>query len=543
MPKKRLSMRKLAEILRLDAAGLSKRQIARSCNIARSTVADHLERMKAAGLNWPLPPDLDEEQLEQRLFGGSTPTRKPEVLRSVPDWSSIRRELSQKGVTLKLLWQEYSQADPHGYRYTQFCEHYRRWAKSLDVCLRQTYRAGERLFVDYAGLSVPVIDPQNGEIHEAQIFVAALGASHYLYVEATRTQQLPDWIEAHIHTYEYLQGVTEITVSDNLKSGVSRACRYDPDINPTYQDMAAHYGTAIIPTRPRKPRDNAKAECGVQIVEQEVLAPLRHQTFFSLSQLNRAMWARLDELNRRRFQKLDASRRDLYLQLDQPALKPLPPRRYEYAQFLKARVNIDYHIEVLGHYYSVPYELKAQQLDVRLSARMVEALKKGRRVASHPRDDRKGRHSTDASHMPRAHREHLSWSPSRILQWAGTIGPHCAQAAKLIIDSRAHPEQGYRACLGIIRLDRSYPSERVEAACRRAIALEVCSYRSIKSILKTGKDLEPLPTDKPASQSCKHHHHNVRGREYYGAPPCSEPPMTTKKEGVCNYGSIPDRPV
>jgi transposase len=289
------------------------------------------------------------------------------------DWPAIHKELARKGVTLKLLWQEHRQEHADGYGYSQFCEHYRRWAKSLEVCLRQTYRAGERLFVDYAGLTVPVHDPHTGQIYEAQVFVAALGASHFLYAEATRSQQVPDWIEAHIHTYEQLKGVPEFTVSDNLKSGVTRACRYDPDINPTYQDLAAHYGTAILPTRPRHPRDNAKAESGVQVVEREVLAPLRHQTFFSLAELNQAIWTRLQAVNRRPFQKLAVSRYDLYLELDQPALKPLPPTRYEYAEFLKARVNIDYHIEVRGHYYSVPYELKGQQLDVRLSTRLVES--------------------------------------------------------------------------------------------------------------------------------------------------------------------------
>lgn len=518
-------MRKLTEILRLKAAGLSARQIAGSCGIARSTVAEHLERIKAAGLSWPLAPELNDEELERRLFGGESPTRNRDSLRPLADWPAVHKELAKKGVTLKLLWQEYRQAQPDGYRYSQFCEHYRRWAKSLDVCLRQTYRAGERLFVDYAGMTVPLHDPQSGQIHEAQIFVAALGASHYLYAEATRSQQLPDWIESHIHTYEHLQGVPEITVSDNLKSGVSRACRYDPDINPTYQDMAAHYGTAIIPARPRHPRDKAKAESGVQVIEREVLAPLRHQTFFSLAELNHAICTRLQEVNRRPFQKLEGSRQNLFIELDKPALKPLPPTRYEYAEFLKARVNIDYHIEVLGHYYSVPYELKGQQLDVRLSARMVEALHSGRRVAAHPRDERKGRHTTEASHMPRAHREYLAWTPSRIIHWAGTIGPHCAEAVQKIIDSRPHPEQGYRAALGIIRLAKGYAASRVDAACRRALALDVCRYQSIQSILKSGKDMEPLASDAPVASLCRMHHQNVRGAQYYAEQHQEERPV------------------
>ncbi|MEI8354227.1 MAG: IS21 family transposase [Lentisphaerota bacterium] len=525
MPKKRLSMRKLSEILRLNATGLSARQIARSCGIARSTVAEYLERLKASGLSWPLAPELNDEELERRLFGGNRPTRNRDALRPVADWSAVHKELANKGVTLKLLWQEYCQAQPDGYHYSQFCEHYRHWAKSLDVCMRQTYRAGERLFVDYAGMTMPLRDPHSGQIHEAQIFVAALGASHYLYAEATRSQQLPDWIESHIRTYEYLQGVPAITVSDNLKSGVSRACRYEPDINPTYQDMASHYGTAIIPARPRRPRDKAKAESGVQVVEREVLAPLRHQTFFSLFELNNAICTRLQVVNLRLFQKLDVSRQDLFIELDKPALKPLPPTRYEYAEFIKARVNIDYHIEVLGHYYSVPYELKGQQLDVRLSARMVEALHRGRRVASHLRDASKGRHTTEASHMPRAHREYLAWTPSRIIHWAGTIGPHCAEAVQKVIDSRPHPEQGYRAALGIIRLAKGYTALRVDAACRRALALDVCRYQSIQSILKSGKDMEALLTDAPIVTLCRTYHQNVRGAQYYAEQQTEERPV------------------
>lgn len=506
-------MRKLVEIMRLEASGLSRRQIALSCQVARSTVAEHLEKMKAAGLTWPLAPDVDEGELERRLFASA---RSRPVERPLPDWACAHRDLSRKGVTLRLLWEEYRVGQPDAYRYSQFCEHYRRWAKTLDVCLRQTYRAGERLFVDYAGLTMPVRDAQSGQTQEAQIFVAALGASHYLYAEATRTQQLPDWIEAHVHAYEYFGGVPALTVPDNLKSAVSKACRYEPDLNPTYQDMASHYGTAVLPARPAKPRDKAKVESGVQVIEQEVLAPLRHHTFFSLAELNQAIWKRLAEVNRRPFRKLKVSRQDLFLEVDKPALQPLPAHRYEYAEFKKARVNIDYHIEVLGHYYSVPYELRGEQLDVRLTARMVEVLHRGRRVAAHPRDERKGLHSTERAHMPRAHQEHLAWTPSRIIDWAGTIGAHCARAVQQIIESRPHPEQGYRAALGILRLTKGYTPSRVEAACQRALALDVCRYRSIQSILQTGMDRESL---EPASAgTCPLDHPNVRGSEYYAQP-------------------------
>jgi len=361
-----------------------------------------------------------------------------------------------------------------------------------------------------------VVDPLSGETCAAQIFVAALGASQHLYAEATRTQQLADWIGSHVRTFEYLGGTTEIVVPDNLKSGVSKACRYDPDINPTYADMASHYGMAVIPARPRKPKDKAKVESGVQIVEREILARLRDRTFFSLGELNQAIRELLKRVNQRPFQKLEGSRATLFEELDRPALKPLPRCRYEYGEFLMPTVNIDYHVEVRGHYYSVPYTLKGQKVDVRISARMVEVLHRTKRVACHVRDDRKGRHTTDPTHMPKAHREHLEWSPSRIIQWAHKVGPSCAQVAEQIISSRPHPEQGYRPCLGIMRLAKGYGHPRTEAACRRALALDVCSYRSIKSILSTGKDSDPLPGDGADLMTCERNHQNVRGRDYYG---------------------------
>lgn len=517
MPKKRVTMRKLVEILRLREAGLSGRQIARSCGVARSTVGEYLERMRDAGVQWPLPEGVGDEELQRRLFGESGPTRQRDESRPIADWALIHKELRRRGVTLRLLWEEYRQAHGEGYGYSQFCAHYREWTKDLEVCMRQVHRAGERLFVDYAGMTMPVSCPESGQVREAEIFVAAMGASHRLYAEGTWTQQLSDWIEAHIHAFEYYQGVPSIIVVDNLKSGVARACRYDPDINPTYSDMAGHYGAAIIPTRPRRPQDNAKAESGVQVIERGVLAPLRDCTFFSLAELNEAIWRRVEGVNRRPMQKLGVSRDDLFAELDRPALRPLPATRYEYAEFHRARVNIDYHIEVQGHYYSVPYDLRGRQVEVWRRARTVEMVYRGRRVAAHQRDDTPGGCTTEVSHMPRSHREYLAWTPSRIIRWADTIGPHCGQAVREIIGSRARPEQGYRAALGIIRLAKRYSSERVDAACRRAMALDVCRYQHIKSILAHGKERESLPTDAAQEQGCRMHHQNVRGRAYYAA--------------------------
>jgi len=528
MPKEKLSMRKLSEVLRLNAADLSHRQIAKSCGISRSTVSVYLKRAASAGLCWPLDPEMTEADLARLLFANAHPgKRSRDATRPVPDWARVHKELKRKGVTLKLLWDEYRQHHPKGYLYSQFCEHYRRWSKTADIPLRQTYRGGERMFVDYAGLTMPVYDSATRTVRNAHVFVAALGASHYLYAEATYNQQLPNWIASHVRAYEYFQGVPAITVPDNLKSGVSKACHYDPDINPTYQDMAAHYGSAIIPARLRRPRDKSKAEVGVQIVEQEVLAPLRDRTFFSLAELNRAIFERLEQVNIRPFQKLPQSRYDLYLELDRPALKPLPPSRYEYAEILKARVNIDYHIEVRGHYYSVPFKLRREQVDVRLGARMVEVLHNGCRVAAHLRSEQKGRHTTDKRHMPKAHQKYLEWSPSRIIEWARKIGPDCAQAVEHIIENRPHPEQGYRASLGIIRLAKRYTDQRVNAACRRALQLNVCQYRSIQSILKNNLDQEALPDIHAVSAPCAKHHQNVRGAAYYAGKQAQEKEMNS----------------
>lgn len=506
-------MRKLVEILRLSSTGLSAREIAHACGVARSTVTSHLERMAKQGVTWPLPAEFDEEELERRLFAEGPAVRGRDEARPLPDWDLVRKELGGKGVTLRLLWEEYRQTHPEGYEYSQYCEHYRRWVGNLDVCLRHSYAGGERLFVDFAGMTLPVRDGRTGEVREAQIFVAALGASHCLYAEAFPSQQLHDWIEAHIHAFEHFGGVSAIIVPDNLKSAVSRACRYEPDLNPTYQDMALHYGAAVIPARPGKPRDKAKVETGVQVVEREVLAPLRHRSFFSFSEMNAAIRERLMMVNARPLQKLKVSRRDLFEELDKPALKPLPAHRYEYAEFRKVRVNIDYHVEIEGHYYSVPYELKGEQLDARITTRLIEVLRRGRRVASHARNTQTGRHTTDPGHMPKSHREYLEWTPSRIIAWAGKIGPDCARAVETIIATRQHPEQGYRSALGVIRLAKGYTDTRVNAACRRAVILDVCAFRSIKSILQTGKDqevLEELPAGTPVV-----HHANVRGAGYY----------------------------
>ena len=508
-------MRKIKEVMRLKASGLSIREISRSCNIPRSTVNDYLDRFSFTGLSWPLDPEMTDDQLNEQLFSPSS-VRSRDVKRPEPDWHVLSKELKRKAVTLRLLWQEYRESESDGYGYSQFCVLYRNWTKTLPVSMRQSHKAGEKLFVDYAGMTMPLTDAKTGKVSAVQIFVASLGASQYLYAEATMSQRIADWIGSHVRTFEYIGGVTEILVPDNLKSGVTKACRYEPDINKSYADMARFYGIAVIPARPRKPKDKAKVESGVQIIEREVLARLRDRKFFSLAELNTAIRELLSVVNKRPFQKLDASRLDLFNEIDKPALKPLPQGCYEYGQFLVSKVNIDYHIDIMGHYYSVPFRLKGQKVDVRVTERMVEVLYNGKRIATHLRSRKKGMHTTEASHMPKAHRAQLEWSPSRLMQWAGKeVGAFCAGAVEHIIESREHPEQGYRACLGIMRLSKSYDPARVEAACRRALALEVCSYQSIKSILSTGKDYEPLPDDEALPANSSIYHKNVRGNDYY----------------------------
>ena len=513
MPAKRLSMRKIREVLRLHL-GLKRsiREVARSISAPPSTVGDYLARAKAAELTWPLDDDLDDTRLENLLFppNGSLPPA-----RAAPDFKYLHREMRRKGVTLMLLWQEYKRDHPEdGYQYSQFCELYRAYVGRLDVVLRQDHRAGEKMFVDYSGDGIPIVDPATGEVTEAALFIATLGASSYTYAEATPSQKLPYWIEGHIHAYEYFRGVPALTVPDNPKTGITRACRYDPDVNITYQEMAKHYDTAVLPARPRKPRDKAKVEAAVLLAQRWILAALRKHTFFSIEQANEAIWEKLEELNSRPFQKLDGSRRELFETLDRPALRPLPATRYEVAEWSRPKVNIDYHVEVKRHYYSVPYQLIHKQVEVRLATRTVEVFFQGQRVTSHERSSVRGGHTTKKEHMTPSHQKLTEWTPERVLRWAGEAGPGAARLCERIIASRAHPEQGFRACLGIMRLGKKYGDDRLDAACRRALVIGAHSYRSVQSILKAGLDKQPLvdaDTDVPLPGP----HGNIRGEDYY----------------------------
>ena len=429
-----------------------------------------------------------------------------------PDWSHIHRELKRKGVTLHLLWMEYRTLHPDGYVYSRFCQLYRKWHGQVDPVLRQDHRGGQKLFVDFAGQTVTIVDSVQCIKWQAPVFVATMGASNYSYAEVVRSQDLESWVGAHINTFEFLGGVPHVIVPDNIKSGVSRSCRYDPDLNPTYQELAMHYGNVVIPARPSKPRDKAKVESAVGVVSKWILAPLRDREFFSLREANQAISERLTMLNEKPFQKIDGSRKSMFDLVDRPALKPLPPERYVIARWKKARVNVDYHIQLEGNYFSVPYQMVREEVDVRFTDKIVEILWKGKRVASHMRPASKGKYVTEPAHRPASHQKHLEWTPSRLIRWASEVGPATAEVVKTILESKPHPEQGYRSCLGIMSLAKRYPHERLEAASKRALATHAVFYQSIKSILSNG--LDRLAVDPPSELSTPPHE-NIRGAAYY----------------------------
>lgn len=509
-------MRHIKDILRLKLeAKLSHRQIARSLGIGVGTVSTYGKRAVEVGLSWPLPENLSDNELECLLFpDAKINTRHGRIM---PDCAAIHNELKTKGVTKQLLWEEYKQVHGDaGYQYSQYCGHYREWRSKIKRSMRQIHLAGEKLFVDYSGATVPVVTPHTGEIRSAEIFVAILGASNYTFAMASWTQRKADWINAHVKAFEFFGGVPEIVVPDQLRSAVSKPDRYDPGINVSYQHMATHYKTAIIPARPLKPKDKAKAENAVLIVQRWILARLRHQTFFTLADLNRTIRVLLDDLNQKPFKKLPGSRLSQFEALDKPALKPLPARPYEYVEFKLARVNIDYHIEFDKHYYSVPHHLVKSQVDVQASREGVAIFFKGQQVARHARSLRQGGFTTDTHHMPGHHRKHQSWSPERLISWGGRIGPATKAMVVHLLEQKKVPEQAYRACLGLLNLAKRYTPERLEAACLRAEHINARRLANIKSILESNMDQLPLPLS-PDLTSSTHtsNHHNVRGADYY----------------------------
>lgn len=515
MPAERVKMRHAREIFRLKFSGVATRDIARRLGFAPSTVREMLKRGEAAGIAWPLPTEMNDEALETALYANRR-SKRGYRRHEEPDWSQAHCELKRnKHVTLQILWDEYIAQNPKGYSYSRFCELYRTFEKSLSVTMRQTYVAGERLFVDYAGDGVPVVvDRLTGELRKAQIFVAVLGASSFTFAHASWTQTLPDWIDAHVRAFEAIGGVPHLLVPDNTKTAVIKACFFDPQVNRSYGDMAAYYQTAVLPARPRKPRDKAKVEQAVLIVERWLLGRLRRRIFYSLADVNAAIKELLTQLNEeRKIRRLGSTRRQLLEQIDRPALKPLPQQAYEYCEWLLRRVGIDYHIEVAKHYYSVPYRHTRCEVEVRLTARHVEIFLKDERIAAHIRGSGNYKHTTLPEHMPSSHRRYAGWTTERILKDATLIGAATAALCEQIFEARPHPEQGYRACIGIVRLAGLYGKDRVEAAAERAIEIGAKTYGSVKSILE--HKLDRRPARKRATDAAPVQHDNIRGPRYY----------------------------
>lgn len=504
-------MRRTKEICRLVGAGLTGRAIARSLGLSNSTVGDAITRLKAAELTWEQVEAMSEAELERRLYrerGHTAPDPR------VPDWDHVRKELGLKHMTLQLAWVEYRAEHPDGFGYSWYCAHYRTWLRSIaDPVMRQTHKYGEKLFVDWAGDTVPLTCADTGEITNAHLFLAVLGASNYTYLEAFRDEKAPAFLTGHVNTFAYMQGVPALLVPDNLKTGVTRPDRFDPDINTDYADLAAHYGTAVMPARVKKPRDKAKVESGVRHAYRKILAPLRHRTFFSLADLNEAISDLLEEVNDRPFQKMSGSRRSVFLEHEAPLLRPLPAHPYRYREHRSAKVGIDYHVEVAAHRYSVPYPLIGETVEVFIDERTAEIYHKGERVALHVRSHARGGFSTTPEHMPSSHRAHAEWTPERMEKWAAKTGPACAALASRIMEGRPHPEIGFRSCMGLLNLGRKYGDGRLEAACERALASGANRYQSVKSILEKGLDAVPLPAaPKPPPVP---DHDNVRGPDYY----------------------------
>lgn len=512
MARERTDMRKSREILRhvLDL-GLTYEVTQQSLGTSHGQVCRTLHKVRERGLGWDDVAPLSDEELEQMLYG--TPKAPPSSA-PLPDWPTVDAELRRPGVTLLLLHQEYKQAHPEGLGYSQFCDHHSRFRKRRPLVMRQQHLAGDKLFIDYSGKRPSYIEPRSGERIECELFVAVLGASNLTYAEATATQRREDFLRSHLRAHAYFGGVARLWVPDNLKSAVVKACPYEPTLQRDYEELAAHYGAAVLPARPGKPRDKAKVEVGVQIAQRWILACLRKVRCFSLAELNQHIARLLEELNHRPMRVYKRSRRELFEQIEQPYLRPLPVHPFVLCETKQARVHIDYHVAFDGHYYSVPYALVSQPVRVRATGTTVEIFHKNQRVASHLRSHKRGGYTTLPEHMPKAHQKHQDWSPGRILNWAAQVGPHTATLCHAILDSRRHPEHGYKSCLGLMRLGQRYPKERIEAACARAYAAGARSYQSVKTILENGLDRIPMPSAEPAGVRIPEHEH-LRGPDYY----------------------------
>ena len=513
MATKRIPMRQLREILRLRLhAKLSMRQIRDSLRLSLGAIQKAVSKAEALALDWEAIEKLDDSHLAAKIYPQADTAKSSH--KELPDWVDIYRELKRKGMTKQLLWEEYTQQYPNkSFSYAQYCRLYRDWLKKQRRSMRQTHKAGEKLFVDYAGQTVPIVSHKTGEIRTAQIFVAVLGASNYTFCEATWSQKLPDWINSHVRAFEFIGGVPTIVVPDNLKSAVTKACRYDPVINPSYQQLSAHYGTALVPARPLKPKDKAKAEVGVQIIERWILARLRHHTFFSLGELNVCIKALLEEVNNKPFKQLKGTRQQWFESIDKPALLPLPRQAYEYTDITTVKVNIDYHIQYDDHFYSIPHHLVGEDIELHAKEYLIELFFHNQRITSHARKYYSGM-TTEPEHMPVKHEKHHKWTPGRLMNWAKDIGDEVLLWVKTVINQRQHPEQAYRVCLGLLNLSRSYPAERLNKACLIANKNSLYKLKHIKDILSSNQD--KLVSDTKESQpTLPQAHENIRGPESF----------------------------
>ena len=506
MPAPPTSLRMIKDILRLKWQGkLSHEQIAATLKISKGVVSKYVTQAQGAGLTWDSAHDLSEQQLATAV----QPLALAAQAVVVPDWPRIHRELDRKGMTLMLLWQEYVAAHPDArtWRYTQFCEHYKAFAKTLKRSMRQHRRAGEKLFIDFAGPTVPLRDGAR-----AQVFVAAMAASSLVFACATPAQRLDDWIEGMVRALHFYGGVPQLIVPDNASAVIATPDRYEPRANQTVLDFARHYGCSVLPARPRSPKDKASAESSVQVITRWVLARLRHERFDTVAQVDAAIAALLPSVNERAFQKLAGSRASVFAEIDAPALMPLPGARYELARFKTVKAHIDYHVEIEGHRYSVPHALVGQELSARLTRRGVELLLRGQRVAAHARSERQGGYTTVEAHMPAAHRAHLQWTPQRLIEWGQRIGMACGEFITRLLLTYKHPEHGYRSCLGLLSLERRYGKARLEAACERALGLGALRYRYVRDVLVN--NLDRVAQDAAVEWSSPVHA-NLRGPDYY----------------------------
>lgn len=512
MSAKRIAMRKIRDVLRLRLeAGLSVRQISICTKVSVGSIQKLLKSAQTLALAWPLPAELDDARLAALFYpqaDTATSGRYP-----LPDWPTVHQELKRKGVSMQLLWEEYTQRTPNRcYSYSQYCARYKAWCQLQKRSMRQSHQAGEKLFIDYCGPTIPIVSPTSGEIRQAQVFVAVLGASNYTFAEATYSQSLPDWLQSHVRAFEFFGGTPALLVPDNLKSGVSKACRYDPELNPSYQQLAAHYQVAVMPARPYKPKDKAKAEVGVQIVERWIIARLRHQTFFSLAELNQCIRTLLGALNERPFKQLPGNRRQAFEQLDRPALRPLPSHPYRYVAIKRVKVNIDYHVSYEQHHYSVPHQYVGQHLELHAGDTLVQLYCQQHLVASHPRQTRPGT-TTRPEHMPLRHSKQQTWTPGRLKQWAADIGPDTLRWVSARLEEKAHPEQAYRLCLGLLSLSRDYPPARLDACCCLANQEGLVRLKQLKAILASGRD--QLPATVLSYPELPQTHENIRGPQSF----------------------------